>query len=77
MSGMFSYCSNLKTIFVSPNWNCDFVEVFKSNSKFDAMFYGCNNLMGGKGTEYDESKIDKTFARIDRGIHQPGYFTEK
>ena len=71
MHHIFDGCSALKTIFVSDNWNTDSV---KSSA---AMFSGCNNLLGGEGTKYDDSKIDKAFARIDGGEKHPGYFTKK
>ena len=45
------------------------------------MFNSCNakitNLVGGAGTTYNSSKIDKTYARIDGGTSNPGYFTLK
>lgn len=41
------------------------------------MFYECNSLVGGAGTVYDGTKIDKTYARIDGGTSSPGYFTRK
>ena len=71
MHHIFDGCSALKTIFVSDNWNTDSVE------SSAAMFSGCKNLLGGKGTKYDDSKIDITFARIDGGEKHPGYFTKK
>ena len=33
--------------------------------------------MGGQGTTYDPSHIDKTYAHIDGGPSNPGYFTKK
>lgn len=43
------------------------------------MFLGCNNLVGGKETTYNSSKIDKTYARVDEGptSSTPGYLTYK
>jgi hypothetical protein len=40
------------------------------------MFGGCGNLYGGKGTAYNESFTDATYARIDGGEAAPGYFTQ-
>ena len=34
------------------------------------------SLVGGKGTTYDSSKTDKTYARPDGGEEAPGYFTD-
>ena len=41
------------------------------------MFYDCTNLVGGSGTRYDDSHVDKEYARIDGGTSTPGYFTYK
>ena len=39
------------------------------------MFRGCEKLVGGKGTAFDEAFTDKTYARPDGGTSSPGYFT--
>ena len=41
------------------------------------MFNNCTSLVGGQGTTYDDSHIDKTYAHIDGGTSNPGYFTDK
>lgn len=41
------------------------------------MFNGCSSLIGGKETVYNKSHIDKSYAHIDGGIANPGYFTDK
>ena len=41
------------------------------------MFGECTSLVGGQGTTYDANHIDKTYAHIDGGPSNPGYFTEK
>ena len=41
------------------------------------MFNFATNLVGGAGTVYDSSKTDKTYAHIDGGTSNPGYFTLK
>jgi hypothetical protein len=41
------------------------------------MFSGCYRLVGGAGTQYDVSHTDHTYARIDGGTANPGYFTAK
>ncbi len=71
MSNMFQGSSNLKTIYVSSKFKTD--RVTSSTN----MFSGCTNLLGGAGTKYDSTKIDKTYARIDGGTSNPGYFTSK
>ena len=70
MDDMFSGCTNLKTISVSNLWNTD--KVTYSGS----MFKGCTSLVGGNGTVFDSTKIDKTMAVIDTAI-TPGYLTSK
>lgn len=71
MRVMFSNCKNLKTIYVSSKFNTSSV----SNSS--DMFKNCTSLVGGQGTVYNSSKINKTYARIDGGTSSPGYFTGK
>ena len=69
---MFYRCNNLKTIYVGDGWNTAAV----TNST--DMFFGCGCLVGGQGTTYSESNPkDKTYAHIDGGPSNPGYFTAK
>jgi len=70
MSYMFSYAANLKTIYASNKFNTNNV-----TSSTD-MFTGSTNLVGGAGTKYNSSHVDKTYARIDGGTSSPGYFTD-
>ena len=70
MRYMFAY-SQAATIDVSNKFNTDAV----TNS--DNMFTGCTSLVGGSGTKFDSTKTDKTYARIDGGTSNPGYFTSK
>ena len=67
---MFRSATNLKTIYVSNKFNTGNV----TNSS--GMFTGSTNLVGGKGTKYNSSYVDKTYARIDGGTSNPGYFTD-
>ncbi len=69
MSTMFRSALNLKTIYVNNKFNTDKV-TYSTN-----MFSGCTNLVGGAGTKYNSSYVDKTYARIDGGTSSPGYFT--
>ena len=71
MSNMFADSVNLKTIYSSNKFNTDAVT---SSSN---MFNNCTYLVGGQGTKYDSTKVDKTYARIDGGTSNPGYFTSK
>jgi surface protein len=71
MSSMFDYCANLQTIYVGDGWNTAAVTISQD------MFKDCTSLVGGQGTTYDASHIDKTYAHIDGGPSNPGYFTKK
>ena len=70
MSYMFGYSPNLVTIYVSDKFNTsnvtDSTNMFTSSSK----------IIGGAGTKYNSSYVDKTYARIDGGTSNPGYFTD-
>ena len=70
-TNMFKECSNLKTIYVGSGWSTANV------AEGTSMFYGCTNLVGGAGTPYDENHTDYTYAHIDGGTSNPGYFTAK
>ena len=70
-TNMFKECSNLKTIYVGSGWSTANV------AEGTSMFYGCINLVGGAGTAYDENHVDHTYAHIDGGTSNPGYFTAK
>ena len=69
MFNMFGGCSSLRTIFAGEEWSTAAV----TNS--DYMFHNCTNLVGGQGTVYDASHVDKAYAHIDGGASDPGYFT--
>ncbi len=70
MNFMFSSMKNLKTIYTSDK--------FKTNkvTSGEYMFTNSTNLVGGAGTKYNSSYVDKTYAHIDGGTSNPGYFTD-
>ena len=69
---MFSYSNALTTIYVGSGWSMAAV-----TSSSD-MFFNCTSLVGGQGTTWDASNpTDKTYAHIDGGTSNPGYFTAK
>ena len=73
MSTMFCNCgpfSDGTIIYVSDKFVIDKV------TDDHWMFYMSYKLTGGNGTTYDESKIGKEYARIDKGTNSPGYFTD-
>ena len=71
MQNMFYYCSKLETIYVSNKFVTD--NVTQSSS----MFRECNKLVGGAGTKFSSSYVNKVRAKIDGGSNDPGYFTLK
>ena len=71
ISWMFSNCTNLRTIYVGSGWSTTAV------TESTNMFYNCTSLVGGQGTTYDASHVDKAYAHIDGGPSNPGYFTDK
>ena len=71
MSYMFSWMNNLITVYVGSNWNT------QSVSQSNGMFTNLTNIVGGAGTTYNASHIDKEYARADGGASNPGYLTLK
>ena len=71
VQNMFTGCRNLQTIYVGHGWSTE--SIIYSNQ----MFHGCKNLQGGAGTRFDEAHTDHTYAHIDGGPSNPGYFTYK
>ena len=71
MAYMFYGCSDLVSIYVSSGWST--AAVLSSTN----MFNGCTSLVGGQGTTYDANHINQTYAHIDGGTSNPGYFTAK
>ena len=69
MSWMFYYCHHLRTIYVGNGWSTAAV------TESVDMFNDCYDLVGGKGTTFDANHIDKTYAHLDGGTNNPGYFT--
>ena len=69
MRGMFTRCNKLTTIYASSSWSTAAV-----TDSFN-MFNDCTSLVGGMGTTYNSSHVDKAYAHIDGGTSNPGYFT--
>ncbi len=65
---MFGLCTNLEKIYCDKDWSQ--YSIALSGSMFDR----CTSLRGGKGTEYNSSKIGLNYARPDGGTDAPGYF---
>lgn len=71
MHYMFEGCSALSAIYVGDGWTT--ISVDDSEN----MFTGCYSLKGGRGTEYTQDHTDVSYAHIDGGVNNPGYFTSK
>ncbi len=68
---MFQKCDILKTIYVSDEF------VVSKSALTDDMFIDSKLLVGGAGTIYNPSFLDGSYAHIDGGTSNPGYFTLK
>ena len=69
MYGMFNGSSKLTTVYVGKNWSTTQV------TSSDYMFTFCISLVGGSGTKYEfGNEEDKTYAHVDGGTSNPGYF---
>ncbi len=92
MNYMFANCTQLKTIYVSENWNYEYcTELLCQNSdgsirssyatmprEANNAFLNCYSLVGGEGTKWNaQNPTDETFAKIDFGVLNSGYFTLK
>ena len=72
ISGMFEGCSSLTTIYAGDGWR------LQAGIGNTGVFVGCNMLVGGAGTKFDEAaSLSKDYAHIDGGWRNPGYFTAK
>ena len=71
MSYIFRNCQNLGAIYVGNYFVTDQI------TEDQAVFADCFHLKGGAGTFFDAGHIDKTYAHIDGGASDPGYFTWK
>ena len=71
MKQMFSECPKLTTVNIASGWNTDKV------TESTEMFKGCTSIRGMQGTTYNESYVDKTYARLDEGTSKPGYLSTR
>jgi len=70
MTSMFYKCDVLTTIYVGEGWTTENV------TESGEMFEKSPNLVGGRGTTYDENHIGIEYAHIDGGTSNPGYLTD-
>ena len=66
---MFANCNNLRTIYVGSGWST------ASATSNSYMFYNCTSLVGSQGTTYDANHTNASYAHVDGGPGNPGYFT--
>ena len=74
MSYMFYVDSNLGKIYSNNDWSTSSLNSISNDSS--KMFYGCTHL-SGSSTSFNSSHVDATYAKVDRGASNPGYFTVK
>lgn len=72
INSMFYGCNNITTIYVGTKWNTERVT---DNGLH--MFNGCLKLVGEQGLTYSNYRTDVTYAHVDGGVDNPGYFTSK
>ena len=60
----------LKTIYASNKF-------VATSANGGSMFKYCTSLVGGTGTVYDPDNVGVTYAHVDGGASNPGYFTLK
>lgn len=69
-NGMFSECSALQVIRIDNDFS-----VSTTLTDSENMFLNCRSVVGGQQTHYDPEHIDKSYAKLDNGIGNPGYFS--
>lgn len=70
-ASMFWGCNNLKTIYIGNSWD----ETQKVLPMSGWLFADCPVLKGKKGSMPFDPEYDGIYARVDRGLEKPGYFT--
>ena len=70
MRWKFNGCTNLAIIYVGAGWSTAAV------TESVDMFNNCTSLVGGQGTTYDANHVTASYAHIDGGPSNPGYFTD-
>ena len=71
MYNMFKGCSNLTTIYADKDWSALGI------TEGEDMFSECINLVGEQETSYSSLHTDISYAHVDGGTTNPGYFTDK
>lgn len=76
MKQLFTQNEKLTTIYVGQMWDTEKVD-HTDIVETDEPFLGCTSLIGANGTAYEENNIDISYAHVDEGEENPGYFTYK
>ena len=71
LSSMFADCGKLTTIYVESGADWSGNTLCSSA----CMFENCDSLVGGNGTVYDNAHLNVTYAKVDGGSGNEGYFT--
>ena len=71
VSYMFKGCSSLTLIHTTENWSASSTLVGTN------MFEGCVNINPPSGTSYDSNHIGLSYAHVDGGSTNPGYFADE
>ena len=71
MDLMFYHMFKVISIYAGDEWDVSNV------TASDQMFGSCKALVGGASTQYSDDKEGHTYAHIDGGPDNPGYFTVK
>lgn len=73
---LFQNCSNLEKIYVSDKFVTTGLKISDTQNYRNNLFIGCDKLAGEKGTTFATSKVTNyTYAHIDGGTDNPGYFS--
>ena len=68
---LFNNCALLETIYANYDWSG-----YTTLTTSTEMFYNCPKLVGGAGTEFSVAGAkDISYAHVDGGTSNPGYFT--
>ena len=71
---MFSECSSLEKIYASDKFVTTNLITWDNYSQYN-LFRNCTKLKGDNGTEFSSSNVDASYAHIDGGTDNPGYFS--
>ncbi|MCR5832952.1 MAG: BspA family leucine-rich repeat surface protein [Candidatus Saccharibacteria bacterium] len=79
MTQMFRDAKSLTTIYATDAFTVENANMDETNpgTGHGGMFYWASQIVGGMGTKWSSDHMDKSYAHIDGGPSNPGYFTDK